>query len=102
MGPTERVLRDKLSAVLSPSHLELENESPKHGLAKEAEKHFRLVVVSESFHDLSRLERHRMVHQIVRDELAALVHAFSVQAYTPAEWKVKVPFASPDCAHPSS
>lgn len=99
MGPMEKVVREKLSSLLSPSHLEIINESPQHGLPPEAEKHFKVVAVSEFFEGMSRIERHRRVHEILASELKAQIHALSVQAYTPAEWKARgeQTHASPAC-----
>lgn len=95
----ETQLRLKLSQHLQPVHLELLNESPQHGLLASAEKHFRVVVVSENFASLSRVERHRLVHEIVAQELREHVHALSVQAFTPEEWQKRggETFSSPEC-----
>lgn len=95
----ESSLRAKLELGLKPTHLELLNESPHHGLKAEAEKHFRVVAVSEIFAGASRLDRHRMVHDLVAEELRTHVHALSVQAYTPEEWARKngETFQSPEC-----
>jgi BolA protein len=108
----EQALRDLLSSALSPSHLEIHNESPGHGLPASAEKHFRVVVVSSAFAGLSRVDRHRWVHQAVASELSSHIHALAVQAYTPSEWDARVAaaaataggdgsgsgaFESPDC-----
>jgi BolA protein len=99
MGKIQATLQDKLSAELAPSHLELVNESPQHGLAASAEKHFRVVAVSSKFVGLSRIERHRLVHTIVAEELRTHVHALSVQAYSADEWAKKngETFQSPEC-----
>ena len=43
----EKVLMEKLSSLLAPSVLEIVNESPQHGLPKEAEKHLRFVLNQE-------------------------------------------------------
>lgn len=101
MGPLERVVREKLSSLLAPNHLELVNESPNHGLPPEAEKHFRVVVVSESFEGASRIERHQQVHTILAAELKTEIHALSVQAFTPMEWRARQgqTHVSPECAH---
>ncbi len=98
-GPVEKILREKLSGVLAPSVLELANESPMHGLSKDAEKHFRLVAVSEMFEGRSRIERHRLIQDIVAEELKSQVHALSIQAFTPEEWRAKggETFSSPPC-----
>lgn len=99
MGPTEQRLHDKLTRQLAPSYLELTNESPQHGLKPEAEKHFRVVAVSEMFEGLTRVERHRRVHDILDEDLKAQVHALSVQAFTPVEWSERQgkTFSSPQC-----
>lgn len=99
MGPVEKIIREKLSSILMPPYLELQNESPQHGLPASAEKHFRLVVVSENFDGLGRIDRHRRVNEILATELQTLVHALSIQAFTPAEWQARggQTHASPDC-----
>ncbi len=99
MGPVEKIMREKLSSILMPSVLELECESHRHGLPKEAEKHFRLVAVSEMFGGQSRLERQRLVNGVLADELASHVHALTMQLFTPAEWRERkgATFSSPPC-----
>ena len=100
MGPVERQLRQKIAAKITPAlHFELLNESPHHGLKPEAERHFRVVLVSPLFEGVARIERHRLVHDAVQAELRTQVHALSVQAYTPEEWvnKSNAAFSSPAC-----
>lgn len=98
-GPLEKIIREKLGSILAPGHMEVVNESPMHGLPLEAEKHFRLVIVSESFLDRSRIERHRLVNEILADEFKNGLHALSILAYTPDEWRAKggETFSSPAC-----
>ena len=95
----EQVLREKLVAGLAPSFLSLTNESPMHGLPESAEKHFRVVAVSSLFAGQSRVDRHRLVNELVAVELKTHVHAFSLQAYTPEEWTARggETFESPEC-----
>lgn len=95
----ENQLREKLESRLQPVKLELLNESSQHGLPREAEKHFRVVAVSAAFTGMSRVERHRLVHDTVAEELRTHVHALSVQTYTPEEWQARggETFASPEC-----
>ncbi len=95
----EALIKSKLEAAFAPSHLEILNESPQHGLPPQAEKHFRVVVVSPHFLALSRVDRHRLVHEILAIELKSHIHALSVQAYTTAEWGSKAgkTTASPEC-----
>lgn len=88
-GPVEKVIQEKLASILTPSHMDILNESPQHGLPASAEKHFRLVIVSEIFKGLGRIERHRHVHTVLAEELKTHVHAISVQAFTPEEWRAR-------------
>jgi len=98
-GPWQRVLQEKLSSVFAPSHLELLNESPSHGLPPEAEKHFRVILVTELFDGLSRVDRYRQVHEVLKEELSSQVHALSLQLFTPSEWRQRqgATFSSPAC-----
>uniref|UniRef100_A0A672I097 BolA-like protein 1 n=1 Tax=Salarias fasciatus TaxID=181472 RepID=A0A672I097_SALFA len=83
---TDRAIRTKLSAALSPDHLEVHNESHMHAVPPGAESHFRVLVVSRRFAGLPPLQRHRLVHQALSEELAGRVHALAIQAKTPEQW----------------
>jgi BolA family transcriptional regulator, general stress-responsive regulator len=93
------ILFKKLEDAFKPLHMELINESPQHGLPESAEKHFRLVMVSSAFEGVSRIDRQRQVNAAIAEELAAHIHAFTMQVFTPDEWDKKQgkTFASPAC-----
>jgi len=77
----------KLQASLSPSRLELRDESARHqGHAHaDVESHFDLTVESAAFAGLGRLARQRLVMRVLADELAGPVHALSIRALAPGE-----------------
>ncbi|HEX6957546.1 MAG TPA: BolA family protein [Ferrovibrio sp.] len=84
-------MRGKLTAALAPSRLELIDDSARHaghagtrGLPG-GETHFQLVIVSERFRGLNRLQRQRLVHQLVAEEFGAGLHALAITALTPDE-----------------
>ncbi|XP_003800466.1 bolA-like protein 1 [Otolemur garnettii] len=87
VGPVEAAIRAKLEQALSPEVLELRNESGGHAVPAGSETHFRVAVVSSRFEGLSPLQRHRLVHAALSEELAGPVHALAIQARTPAQWK---------------
>ncbi len=89
MGPVEKIMREKLNSILMPPVLELVCESHMHGLPREAEKHFKLVAVSETFAGQSRIDRQRLVNSVLADELATHVHALTMQLFTPEEWRAR-------------
>lgn len=96
----EQTIRDKLVASFQPEFIELVNESHMHSVPKGAETHFKLLLVSDVFLGKSRIERQRLVNQVLAAELRAGVHALTQRIYTSAEWldaKEKLNFQSPQC-----
>jgi stress-induced morphogen len=95
---TRRRIEEKLSARLSPSVLEVVNESGMHSVPKGSETHFKVVVVSDAFQGQSLVERHRLVYQLLDEELRGGVHALAITSRTPDEWARRNAVASsPPC-----
>ena len=73
----------KLTDAFSPTRLDIVDESYLHaghiGARPEGETHFRVEIVSAAFEGASRVERQRMVHRVLADELADRVHALALQ-----------------------
>ncbi|XP_003478921.3 bolA-like protein 1 [Cavia porcellus] len=87
VGPVEATIRAKLEQALSPEVLELRNESSGHAVPPGSETHFRVAVVSSRFEGMNLLQRHRLIHETLSEELAGPVHALAIQARTPTQWK---------------
>jgi BolA protein len=85
----ERNIRHKLTAAFAPDALEIVNDSDRHaghaGSPGSGESHFTVKVVSAAFAGKSRLERHRMVNDVLTEELAGKVHALAIRALAPGE-----------------
>jgi stress-induced morphogen len=87
VGPLESRMLACITRVLSPTHLQMENESHKHGGGSGGESHFKVLVVSAAFEGKSLLDRHRLVNDAVKDGATNIpVHALSISAKTPAQW----------------
>ena len=84
-------IRDKLTRAFHPAALAVMDESHLHaghaGAREGGESHFRVEIVSDAFAGLSRVARHRRVHDVLADELRGGVHALAVSARTPDEAK---------------
>ena len=82
-------IRQRLTAALAPSRLDLTDESAKHaghaGARPEGESHFRMLIVAARFAGKSRLERQRMVFAALGDLMQTDIHALSITALTPDE-----------------
>ncbi len=90
----EDSIRQHLTEAFSPTVLRIENDSARHAghAAMRAadpvaigETHFIVYLVAEAFDGKSRLERHRMVNDALKAELAGPVHALNIKAQAPSE-----------------
>jgi len=86
MGTIERI-RNTVAAALSPTRLEVVDESGLHaghaGAVPGKTTHVRLVVEAEAFRGKSRIECHRAVNELLKDEIAAGLHALVIEARAP-------------------
>ncbi len=82
-------IRQKLMIGLEPSRLDVINESELHAGHRSSpgtgESHFRVTIVSEKFTGASRVQRHRMINELLADELAGKIHALAIHAFAPGE-----------------
>ncbi|KAL8837667.1 MAG: hypothetical protein Q9176_005584 [Flavoplaca citrina] len=91
--PIEDSLRLKLTSALSPTTLEIHNDSASHAHHKamansqSQETHFRLVITSSAFESKMQPARHRMVYALLKEELerAGGIHALQLKTRTPEE-----------------
>jgi BolA protein len=85
----EDQITEKLRQAFAPVSLEVVNDSDRHrGHASSpdtGESHFTIKVVSASFAGKTRLERHRMVNDVLADELKGKIHALAISALAPEE-----------------
>lgn len=75
--------RMKDSSVLQPSIVEVVDISGGCGSS------FNIIVVSAAFEGVRLLERHRMLHNVLGDDMNA-IHAVKLNCFTPTEHAVKV------------
>ncbi len=81
MGPIEKSLREKIEAALEITHMAVINDSDHHqghgGNPGGPETHFKLLIISKDFKDKTRLDRHRMVLAVIKEEVPH-IHALSM------------------------
>ena len=85
----EETIRERLRP-LSPSAVDLANDSAEHAGHAEATRHggghFSLTVVSEAFVGQSRVRRHQSVYALLSDLIPRRIHALSLRTLTPDEF----------------
>ncbi len=77
----------KLEAAFAPLSLSIIDESAQHaghaGSRPDGESHFRLTIVSSAFSGKSRIDRQRLVHEVLAEELNSQIHALSLRLDAP-------------------
>ena len=81
---------EKLTVSLSPSHIEVINESHNHHVPPNSETHFKVIITSESFEGKRLLARHRAVNEALATEFANGLHALSMHTFSPDELAAEV------------
>jgi BolA protein len=88
-APVATEMTRRLAEALSPSRLDLEDQSDHHighaGHDSRGESHFALVIESAAFTGLSRVARQRLVYAALGDLMHDRVHALSIKALAPGE-----------------
>ena len=69
--------------ALSPSHLEVLDESHMH--SRGLETHYKAVLVGEAFAGKRAVQRHQLVYRTL-GPLMQEIHALALHTYTPQEW----------------
>ncbi len=82
-------IEDKITQALQPEYLEVANESHMHNVPPGSESHFKVTVVTSEFDNKMLVARHRILNQLLKEELDGPVHALSLHTLTPNEWQEK-------------
>lgn len=88
-GPVATQMIERLNSALSPTALDLEDQSERHvghaGHDGRGESHFALTIESAAFAGKSRIERQRLVYAALGELMEERVHALSIKANAPGE-----------------
>ena len=90
------MLEDELKAILLKTFpeadlIEVANESHLHAghfsSPESGQSHFKVIVVSDAFTCMSRVQRHQAVNQAVKLLFDKGLHALSLNLFSPVEYK---------------
>lgn len=93
LGSRGMRIKEILDKELNPVELEVEDVSYQHAghaavrgsAGDDGETHFNLRIVSDAFQGKSLVKRHRLIYDLLLEELKNGLHALSIVAKTPAE-----------------
>ncbi len=74
----------RLTENLSPSHLEIIDDSHKHvghAGARDGKGHFTLIISSESLAGKRMLQQHRLIYNALGDLMETDIHALSIKIH---------------------
>jgi stress-induced morphogen len=89
--PIYQSIHDKLTESLTPLRLTINDESHMHrghaGVkgATVSETHFAIDVVSAKFSGMNRVQRQRLINDLLREEFTRGLHALSLSCKAPNE-----------------
>ncbi|MEO7935788.1 MAG: BolA family protein [Dokdonella sp.] len=82
------VIRARLQEQLSPSELDLIDDSHRHAGhagARDGRGHFTLRIVSTHFNGMNPLGRHRAIYAALGELMTTDIHALAIDARSPEE-----------------
>ncbi len=95
---SQRIQETLQSAFPDLLYIDIVDESHMHAGRKGQESHFKILMVSPSFENLSRVQRQRHIHGLLKNEFELGLHALSLRLLTPSEAPhIQNPFQSPNC-----
>ena len=83
----QQELLERIQAEFQPHFATVENESHKHSSGRGADSHFKLVIVSDAFEGMRKVQRHQKLYQLFDDDLKNGIHALALHLYTKNEWE---------------
>ncbi len=94
----EEKISQKIKNKFKPTVFFLENESHMHSGLR-TESHFKVYLVSNEFSGLSRIQRQRLVNDLMKEEFYKGLHGLSLRLRTVKEHGLKGvgDFISPSC-----
>uniref|UniRef100_A0A7N0VL66 Fe-S metabolism associated domain-containing protein n=1 Tax=Kalanchoe fedtschenkoi TaxID=63787 RepID=A0A7N0VL66_KALFE len=92
LGSRGERIKARLTSELTPTELVVEDVSHQHAghagvRGADGETHFNVRVVSYKFEGKSLVKRHRLIYELLQEELQSGLHALSIEAKTPSEVK---------------
>jgi len=88
----EKKITEKINKKLLPDFFQIINFSDKHKNHyledNNDTSHIKLIIVSKSFDNLSKVDRERLVHKILSEEISNDIHSIRLKLYTVEEYKL--------------
>lgn len=84
----QALIRMELEQRFQPTELLIKDQSQLHAGhegAKDGKGHFDVMIVSQAFDGVNRVQRHRMVYDALSKLIETDIHALRIKAFAPSE-----------------
>ncbi len=79
----EKEIESRLISAFAPQTLIVQDESEKHrghaGYQDGGESHWRIVIGAESLAEMTRIARHRAIHDAIGKDIIGRIHALAIE-----------------------
>lgn len=79
----EKEIESRLISAFAPQTLIVQDESEKHrghaGYQDGGESHWRIVIGAESLVEMTRIARHRAIHDAIGKDIIGRIHALAIE-----------------------
>ena len=97
MSEIQDIIKETLIKDFNPSVLKIVNESYMHNVPQDSETHFKLLIVSDFFMNISQVKRHQIIYKSL-EEIMKQIHALSINSFDETEYsKNPIILDSPNC-----
>ena len=97
MSEIQDTIKETLIKDFNPSVLKIVNESYMHNVPQDSETHFKLLIVSDFFMNISQVKRHQIIYKSL-EEIMKQIHALSINSFDETEYsKNPIILDSPNC-----
>ncbi|AEH39877.1 transcriptional activator of morphogenic pathway [Buchnera aphidicola (Cinara tujafilina)] len=69
-------------------YFKIYNDTKKHILKNTIKKHYRIIIVSKIFHNLSLIHRHKKIYSILYKYIPHKIYSLQIYAYSTKEWSI--------------
>ena len=79
-----------ISDDINPYFFSVKDVSEEHrghqSFKEDIESHFEIIIVTEKFHNKNKIERHRIVNKILKEEFLSDLHSVTLKAFSIQEY----------------
>ena len=74
------LIKNKLESAFPGAQIALKNTTSMHQGHGSSGLHLKTKIIYDGFKEVPLIERHRMIHEVLREEMNSIIHALSIEA----------------------